>query len=111
SMKSYGHGIGVGDVNGDGRNDIVTPQGWLEAPTDPRSPGWLMHPEFNLGGTSFIYVVDVNEDGLPDLVTGNAHDYGFFWMEQRPDHTMVRQDIDTSWSEPHEVITAGSNGD
>lgn len=37
SNQSYGHGIGVGDVNGDGRNDILTPQGWLEAPSDLRS--------------------------------------------------------------------------
>src|SRR5439155_9395232 len=43
--KSYGHGIGVGDVNGDKRNDILTPQGWLEAPADPRAPGnWIFHP-------------------------------------------------------------------
>jgi hypothetical protein len=45
STRSYGHGIGVGDVNGDKRNDILTPQGWLEAPADPRTPGnWAFHP-------------------------------------------------------------------
>jgi hypothetical protein len=44
SDKSYGHGIGAGDVNGDKRNDILTPQGWLEAPADPRAPGtWTFH--------------------------------------------------------------------
>ena len=37
SDRTYGHGIGVGDVNGDGRNDILTPRGWLEAPADPRT--------------------------------------------------------------------------
>src|SRR6185437_9017724 len=37
SPRSYGHGIGCGDVNGDGRNDILTPDGWLEAPADPRT--------------------------------------------------------------------------
>jgi hypothetical protein len=42
--RSYGHGIGAGDVNGDKRNDILTPQGWLEAPADPRGPGeWTFH--------------------------------------------------------------------
>jgi len=42
--QSLGHGIGVGDLNKDGRNDILTPKGWLEAPTDPRAPGeWILH--------------------------------------------------------------------
>jgi hypothetical protein len=45
STRSYGHGIGAGDVNGDKRNDILTPQGWLEAPVDPRAAGhWAFHP-------------------------------------------------------------------
>jgi hypothetical protein len=44
STRSYGHGIGAGDVNGDRRNDILTPQGWLEAPVDPRATGtWTFH--------------------------------------------------------------------
>jgi hypothetical protein len=44
SSRSYGHGIGAGDVNGDKRNDIITPAGWLEAPADPRAPGeWTFH--------------------------------------------------------------------
>jgi hypothetical protein len=45
SPRSYGHGIGAGDVNGDGRTDILTPQGWLEAPADPLADGmWTLHP-------------------------------------------------------------------
>lgn len=44
SPQSMGHGIGVGDVNGDKRNDVLTPRGWLEAPADVRAPGeWVMH--------------------------------------------------------------------
>jgi hypothetical protein len=44
STRSYGHGIGAGDMNGDKRNDILTPQGWLEAPADPRAAGdWAFH--------------------------------------------------------------------
>jgi hypothetical protein len=44
SPRSYGHGIGAGDVNKDARNDIVTPAGWLEAPADVRAAGeWTFH--------------------------------------------------------------------
>jgi hypothetical protein len=112
SPRSYGHGIGAGDVNGDGRNDIITPRGWLEAPPDPRSgEEWKFHPEFDLGSTSFIYVIDLNEDGLPDLLTANAHDYGIFWMEQRPGHQWVKHMIDESWSQPHALTLVDLNGD
>jgi hypothetical protein len=111
SPQSYGHGIGAGDVNGDKRNDIITPQGWFEAPPDPRNGDWKFHQEFNLGGTSFIYVIDINEDGLPDLLTANAHDYGIFWMEQRPDHTWVKHPIDDSWSQAHALTLVDLNGD
>ena len=65
SPTSYGHGIGAGDVNGDGRNDIITPKGWFEAPPDPRTGDWKWHPDFDLGDTGFIYALDVNGDGRP----------------------------------------------
>ena len=43
SDHSYGHGIGAGDVNGDGRSDILTPRGWFEAPADVRTGQWAFH--------------------------------------------------------------------
>src|SRR4029079_18064072 len=46
SDRSYGHGIGAGDVNGDKRTDILTPRGWLEAPADPRAGSWTFHPDW-----------------------------------------------------------------
>lgn len=111
SAKSYGHGIGAGDVNGDGRTDIVTPQGWFEAPPDPRTRDWKFHPEFNLGSTSFIFVIDLNEDGLPDLLTANAHDYGIFWMEQRPDHTWVKHVYGSRAGAGMQIPVADIDGD
>ena len=81
SPRSYGHGIGVGDVKSDGRNDVLTPSGWLEAPAHPRDPNWKSHPEFDLVSTGYLYVLDVNHDGRKDIVTSMAHDYGVFWLE------------------------------
>jgi FG-GAP-like repeat/FG-GAP repeat len=115
SPRSYGHGIGAGDVNGDGRMDIITPQGWFEAPPDPRTGQWTFHEEFNLGATGFIYVMDVNHDGIPDLVTSLGHDYGVFWYEQKKDssgnRSWVKHMIDKAWSQAHAMTLADMNGD
>lgn len=115
SPNSYGHGIGAGDVNGDGRTDIITPEGWFEASADPRRGKWIFHPEFKLGVVGFIYAHDVNGDGLPDLVTTAAHDYGIFWYEQRKavngQRSWVKHVIDNAWSQAHAMTLADINGD
>lgn len=109
--NSYGHGIGAGDLNGDGRTDIVTPKGWLEAPADPRTGPWSFHPEFELGSTGFIHVMDLNGDGRNDLLTSLAHDYGIFWMERTADGRWLRRVIDESWSQAHALTLADLDGD
>ncbi|MDZ4802543.1 MAG: VCBS repeat-containing protein [Bryobacteraceae bacterium] len=113
SPKSYGHGIGVGDINKDGRNDIITPQGWLEAPADPRQENWKLHegsfpkePHY-----SYFYVADVNGDGTNDVVVSHAHDYGILWFQQMPDGTFKKNVIDDSWSQGHAVTFVDLNGD
>lgn len=38
-----GHGVGAGDINGDGRVDVVGPAGWAEAPLDLNKGRWHWH--------------------------------------------------------------------
>jgi FG-GAP-like repeat/FG-GAP repeat len=108
--NSLGHGIGAGDVNGDGRNDILTPDGWLEAPPDPRSGDWKLHSDWKLGDVGFMYTADVNEDGHADVITSMAHNYGVFWLEHKADGTWEKHIIDDSWSQPHAVTLVDFRG-
>jgi hypothetical protein len=111
SNKSYGHGIGAGDVNGDGRSDILTPKGWFEAPVDVRAGEWKWHPDWDLGQTGFLHVTDINGDGRNDVVTSMAHDYGVFWLEQGAEGKWTKHMIDDSWSQPHAMTMVDLNGD
>ena len=79
----YSHGLGTGDVNGDGRKDFLMPQGWWEAPkTDSESDGWKHHKQKFANGGAEIYVVDVDGDGDNDVISSQeAHKYGLSWFE------------------------------
>ena len=103
SPQSYGHGIGAGDVNGDGRVDILTPKGWFEAPADPRNGTWTLHADWDFGADAlgFMYVMDVNGDGKPDIVSSMAHNYGVFWMERMADGKWTKHVIDEAFSQAH----------
>jgi len=112
SDRSYGHGIGAGDVNGDGRTDILTPQGWFEAPADPRNGQWVFHADWNdKEALGFIHVMDVDGDGRNDIVTSYAHSYGIFWLQHGADGKFTRQMIDESWSQAHALSLVDVNGD
>jgi hypothetical protein len=112
-----GHGFGYGDINGDGRGDLLYTGGWHEAPEDPFNvAGYVWHPEFDFGAASVpIIVHDVNKDGVNDIIVGQGHDYGLAWYEQGKDaegkRTWTKHDIETDKSQFHEMQLADIDND
>ncbi len=114
----FAHGLGVGDVNGDGRKDVISTGGWWEQPAEGRqaSAPWAFHPA-NLGdAVADIVPYDVNGDGRVDLINSSAHKFGIWWFEQggpKDGHPAFdRHDLFPELvSETHALIVADVNGD
>jgi len=119
SIKIYdkqGHGLGYGDVNGDGLGDLITDKGWLECPREPFSMPWTFHPEFAFVQASVpMLVTDVNSDGNADLIVGQGHDYGLYWYEQKRDkgksRSWIKHPIDPDNSQFHTMEWADIDND
>ncbi len=122
----YTHGFGFGDVNNDGRADLMLREGWWEQPATSTENPWKYHAvEFGDGGAQ-MYTYDVDGDGDNDVITSlQAHGYGLAWFESQPQpdgeitferHVIVgsspaENPYGVKFSQPHAVDLIDMNGD
>ena len=123
----FGHGLGVGDINGDRRADVIIKNGWFEQPSEKATESlWMFHPyEFTRAGGADMFAYDVDGDGDNDVITSlDAHNYGLAWFEQikegdsatfRKHLIMGKEATDNKYgvlfTEPHSVNLVDIDGD
>ncbi|MDZ4778936.1 MAG: PVC-type heme-binding CxxCH protein [Planctomycetia bacterium] len=108
--QQFSHGLGLGDVNRDGRTDIVVPEGWWSAPEESTDAPWVMHSAPLGEAQAHMYIFDFDGDGDQDVAGSSAHRRGVWWHEQTPEGWKTHE-IDSSIAQTHAMCFVDMSGD
>lgn len=111
SQGPSGHGMGFGDIDSDGLIEIILCNGYLHQLGSVFEPWEFKHCFDQPMASVPMLVHDVDGDGRMDIIAANAHNYGLYWLQQQPDGTFVKHDVDTANAQYHDMQLVDIDGD
>lgn len=110
----FSHGLGMGDINKDGRMDVIIKEGWWEAPKDVTQANWTFHPAAFGEASAQMYADDLDGDGDQDVISSSAHQLGIWWHEQSVEggkSVWTTHLISDEYTQTHGLVHIDINGD
>jgi len=108
-----GHGMGFGDIDGDGKVEILLCNGYLKQTSEGVFGKWEKVDAYDCGMMTSVPMIahDVTGNGKMDIIYGSAHNYGLFWLEQKDDGTFENHVIDIAAAQYHDMQMVDIDGD
>lgn len=101
--QRYSHGLGVGDLNGDGKNEVLTIGGYYVQPSDPKQPCEFVKVDL---GPDCAHMLTFGKG----VLTTSAHGRGIWFHEMQSGGTVKRHTIDETVGQTHAAALVTING-